>query len=147
MRKEEVVPEDAEVVSPEIEEPLVSAPKNADEEEPEVVVNLSLKLEELPTMKDMQNLDEEELHNTPESVTKAGEQIGQLLHEGDQDPLLQDATLKLLLKCAESKDVVPSIRALCWKKTMNYLPRWNKAIPLNEFDVPLEIKLLGEKID
>lgn len=129
------------------EESIVPVPRNEDEETEEEAMKLSLRVDDLPTMKDMQDLTEEELHSTPIVVTKAGESIGLLIEDADKNPEKQEATLKLLLSCSENKDVVPAIRALCWKKTLVQMPVWNKPVPLSEYDVPLEIKLLGEKLD
>jgi hypothetical protein len=141
-------------------EDMVSAPLPTPEQIPqgahrvEVVakdeapaMKLSIELSQLPTMNDMQDLSEEEVHLTPTAVTKAGYDIGVLLEEAQKNPEKQEATVKLLLGCADNKDIVPAIRALCWKKALLSMPKWNKPVPLSDYNVPVEIQALGERIN
>lgn len=107
---------------------------------------LSLKMSDLPNLADVENLSEEDVHETPEIIIRGGMRIGELIEAAQNDPSKREATLLFLKGCAESDDLVPAIRALCWKKVLSHTPRWNIFIPLSDANVPEEIKNLSSEI-
>lgn len=117
--------------------------------ESKVILSTELEksLKELPTVDDLQTLTEEEVHHTPEIVIEGGRRVGQILEEAENHQERRQETIKFLVECAESKNVVPAIRALCWNKTLVKIPVWKVFYPISEAEVPQEIQELGLKIN
>lgn len=121
--------------------------------EPEVVSVKEAQLKEelveamakLPTINDIQNLDHDEVHLTPEKVNEGGAVIGQLLEAADNDPARREETLSFFKACAENSSLVEAIRAVCWKTTLSRISKWEIFLPVSDAEVPEKIQeLAGE---
>lgn len=97
---------------------------------------LSTLFNELPRKNQIQYLSSEELHHTPDIILIAGKRLGdlrELLSHSKNDPTITAKTFQFYKKCAFNKDLLKSIRTLCFIHA--------KEIDHN-IDVPNEIKLL-----
>ncbi len=110
-------------------------------------LELSEALQTLPTLEEISDLKEEEVHHTPEIVMNAGTKIGELITAANDEPTRREETAKFFLSCAEDEDVVASIRALCWKSLTRKIPEWKVFVPIAEAKVPMEIQALSERAD
>lgn len=116
-------------------------------ESPPVMTNeLSVSMNELPTLSDLEGLTDEEVHHTAEFILEAGRKIGLLIEEADSNPVKREETLKFLKSCAENVDLVPAIRAVCWKKTMSQITIWKIFLPISDAKVSDEIKNLASQL-
>jgi hypothetical protein len=109
-------------------------------------VELSVAMKQLPTIRDMEGLTDEDVHHTPDSVVEGGMLIGELLEQADKNPAVREETLKFLKSCAENAELMPAIRAVCWKRTLDQIPQWKIFLPISDADVPDDIKVLSSKI-
>lgn len=108
---------------------------------------LEAKQDLLPTLNDLGRLTEEEVHHTPEIVLQGGKIIYETLEEAENHPERREETLAFFFDCSSNQDLAPAIRAMCWNKAVKAVSRWDIFIPISEYNVPNEIKLLAEKID
>lgn len=144
---------DVDVTSPEIEsstevrpaveskpDDIIAAPK--DDEEGAAPMDL----DSLPTLDDMKDLSSDEVHHTPEVVLESAREIGRMIDAAEKNPELREKTVKFLLECAEASNVVASIRAVCWKNTMNGVSNWKVFVPVSEAKVPDNIKNLANQL-
>lgn len=122
------------------QEPTLTQPESS------APVELSVAMKQLPTMKDMEGLTEEEVHHTPDAVVEGGMLIGSLLEEAEKNPAKREETLKFFKSCAENSELMPAIRAVCWKRTLDQIPEWKIFLPISDADVPEDIKSLSSKI-
>ena len=149
-RKEVVV--ESIVEAPKKTHGVVEAPKKLEQvpKKPEETTSLSeeltLAMDELPTVNDLSNLSTEELHHTPEMVLEGGMLVGEMIEKAEADPARRQETLKFLKDCAENNDVVHQIRAVCWRKTLAQIPEWKLFLPISDANVPDDIKDLAMKL-
>lgn len=109
-------------------------------------VELSVAMKQLPTIKDMEGLTDEDVHHTPQSVLEGGMLIGELLEDAEKNPERREETLKFFKSCAENDELMPAIRAVCWKRTLDQIPKWNVFLPISDANVPDDIKNLASKL-
>lgn len=135
----EVSPEEKPVV---VSKPgdVIAAPKDDEEG------TAPMDLDSLPTLDDMKELSADEVHHTPEVVIESAREIGKMIDAAEKNPELREKTVKFLLECAESSNVVASIRAVCWKNTMNGVNNWKVFVPMSEAKVPDNIKNLANQL-
>lgn len=119
---------------------IIAAPKDDEEG------SAPMDLDSLPTLDDMKDLSADEVHHTPEVVLESAREIGKMIDAAEKNPELREKTVKFLLECAESADVVASIRAVCWKNTMNGVTNWKVFVPMSEAKVPDNIKNLANQL-
>jgi hypothetical protein len=124
-------------------EKVPSAPEEIKETFQEELADV---MNQLPTSKDLQNLDEEEVHHTPDIVIEGGMMVGNLIEKAEQDPKRREETLGFLKACAENPDVLPQIRAVCWNKTLAQIPEWKIFLPISDAKVPEDIQNLASKL-
>lgn len=129
-----------------IEKAPIGTENDLEEENNEVAAELNKALNELPTLADLQSLSEEEVHHTPEVVMEGGKLVGEILEQAEKNPARREETVKFLAKCSEAQDVVPAVRAVCWKKTLTQINEWKVFIPVTELNVSDEIKSLGARL-
>lgn len=108
---------------------------------------LEAKQDLLPTLNDLGRLTEEEVHHTPEIVIQGGKIIHETLEEAENNPERREETLAFFFDCSSNQELAPAIRAMCWNRAVKAVSRWDIFIPISEYNVPNEIKLLAEKID
>lgn len=124
-------------------EKVPSAPAEAKDSIQEEFVDV---MNELPTAGDLQNLDKEELHHTPEIVLEGGMMVGRLIEKAETDLKRREPTLGFLKSCAENAEVLPQIRAVCWKKTLSLIPEWKIFLPIADAKVPEDIRTLASQL-
>lgn len=107
---------------------------------------LSVTMTELPSLRDLEGLTDEEVHHTPDFVVEGGMKIGQLIEEGNANPAKREPTLKFMKSCAENDDLVPAIRAVCWKKTLDHITKWEIFLPISDAKVSDEVKNLAAQL-
>ncbi len=100
----------------------------------------------LPTLEQAKTWSEEEIHGTPVAVMESGKEIGKLIDAAEKNPERREPTLKYFLKCAENKEVLPSVRAVCWKSLTQNIPGWKVFVPLAESEVPESVRILAGKL-
>lgn len=122
------------------QKPVATKPANS------TPVELSVAMKQLPTIRDMEGLTDEDVHHTPDAVVEGGMLIGELLEEAEKNPAKREDTLKFFKSCAENADLMPAIRAVCWKRTLDQIPEWKIFLPISDADVPEDIKVLSSKI-
>jgi hypothetical protein len=117
---------------------IVAAPKD----EEDSIMDIG----SLPTLDDMKELSPEEVHHTPEAVLESAREIGNMIENAEKNPELREKTVKFLLECSEADNVVASIRAVCWKNTMNGVTNWKVFVPVSSAKVPDNIKDLANQL-
>ncbi len=103
-------------------------------------------LDEFPTIADLKDLSDDEVHHTPEVVMNGGRLVGQLIDRAEKNPALREKTLQLLKSCAESDDVVTAVRAVCWKNTVTQMKNWRVFVPLSDTKVPANVLELSSQL-
>lgn len=103
-------------------------------------------LNTLPTVQALQELPEKDVHHTPQILREASEKIADAISRAEASPKLRPEALRFLKGCAETQDSAPSIRALCWNKLLQNIPRWKVFIPISDADVPQDIKDLASRL-
>lgn len=76
--------------------------------------------EELPKIKDIQKLSDEELHHTPGLLIEAGRALGNIKQILSQRDDLVDEGLKFYDRCARSRELSTPVRSLCLTNFINY---------------------------
>jgi hypothetical protein len=71
-------------------------------------------LRELPTSADLKNLTEEEAHDYPEPLARAGVPLGRIAQAVHDQPSLRPQATRFYADCARSDTVVVPVRALCY---------------------------------
>lgn len=107
---------------------------------------LSQKMKALPKVSDLKDLTDEEVHHTPMMVKEGGILIGRLHEAAQVNPKRREETLKFFKSCAENDELLPAIRALCWKRTTSQIVEWKIFLPISDAKVSEEIKALATKI-
>ena len=138
-------------VSNEKELPAVSVPTTTQvsptEEKPSAVKEeLNDYLKELPTMGELKNLSEEEVHHTPAMIKEGGAILGKIHAEAEKNPERREDTLNFFKECAEDEDVVTTLRAVCWNKVMTLVSEWQIFLPLSDANVSEEVKSLASQL-
>lgn len=103
-------------------------------------------LKKLPTIDDLQNLTEEEVHYTPEIIKEGGEVIGKIHEEAQRNPDKRVGAMSFFRKCAEDEQLAISIRAVCLHKIYKLIPEWEIPTPLSESNIPDEVLDLAMKL-
>lgn len=103
-------------------------------------------LTKLPTLENLQDLSDEDVHATPVVVKDGGVLVGQMLEAAIQNPERREETLHFFLECAESPTLVPAIRAVCWNKLLTQIAEWKIFVPIADAKVPNDIKSLAMKL-
>lgn len=107
---------------------------------------LDQEFKSLPTIDDLKNLTEEEVHFTPEAVKDAGGVIGLIQNEAENDPAKRASAMNFFKRCAEDQELVPAIRAVCLNKTLKLIPVWKIPVPLSDELISQEISDLAAKL-
>lgn len=105
-----------------------------------------VEIDELPSLPDFSTLSEEEVHQTPEALIQAGEAIHRLIAEAETEPRKRKATLSSLFGCAANEEYPKALRALCYREGVSGIQRWDEAISLSDYSIPLEIQTLAQKV-
>lgn len=100
----------------------------------------------LPTLADLNDLSSEEVHHTPAVIKEGGLLIGKLHEAAEKEPELREPTLKFFKSCAENEELLPAIRALCWKRTLAQMVEWKIFLEISDAKVSDEIQGLATKI-
>lgn len=108
--------------------------------------DLDREFKKLPTIDDLQQLTEEEVHYTPEVIKEAGGVIGRIHDEAENDPTKRVAAMQFFKQCAEDQQMVPAIRAVCLKKILKLVPVWQIPMPLSDKLISQEITDLVAKL-
>ena len=122
------------------------------EESAEKAISVSIKeelderLKGLPTMGELKNLSEEEVHHTPAMIREGGAILGKIHTEAEENPERRPDTLEFFKECAEDEDVVTSLRAVCWNKVMTLIPQWQIFLPIADAKVSDEVKNLASQL-
>lgn len=104
------------------------------------------KMKALPKVSDLKDMTDEEVHHTPMMVKEGGLLIGRLHEAAQVNPKRREATLKFFKNCAENDELLPAVRALCWKRTISQIVEWKIFLPISDAKVSEEIKALATKI-
>ncbi len=107
---------------------------------------LDLEFKSLPTIDDLKNLTEEEVHFTPEAVKEAGGVIGRIQDEAENDSSKRIPAMNFFKNCAEDQELVPAVRAVCLNKTLKLIPIWQIPMPLSDELISHEISDLASKL-
>lgn len=75
-------------------------------------------LHELPTALDLRNLSEEEAHDYPEPLARAGVPLGRIAQAVHDQPSLKPQATRFYSDCAKSETIVVPIRALCYSHVL-----------------------------
>lgn len=100
----------------------------------------------LPNLEDLSKLSYEEAHHTPEIIKNAGELIGSIQQQGEDNPSQRVSAMNFFKTCVEDDFLAPSIRALCLYKIYHLIPKWKIPLPLDEANIPQEIIDLSMKL-
>lgn len=127
--------------------PQVQPPTSAQDPELEDFrEELSSVLAGIATVDSMAQLSDEEVHHTPTALRENAEEIAGLIEKADASPKLRSEAMSFLQNCAEADTASPTVRALCWKKIMNNIPKWKIFVPVSELKVSQDIKDLAAKL-
>lgn len=102
-------------------------------------------LKQLPTIADLQNLTDEDLHYTPEVIREGGELIGRIHQEAADDPSKRQDALVFFKQCAEDTGVAVPIRAVCLNKVYKLMPEWKIPVTLPK-DISEEVHDLAMRL-
>ncbi len=100
----------------------------------------------LPTMDDLKNLTEEEVHHTPEIIKNGGELIGRIHDEAENDPAKRSDAMNFFKRCAEDHQIAVVMRAVCLNKVYKLIPVWKIPVPLSEANISDEVSDLALKL-
>ncbi|EPZ50144.1 hypothetical protein M902_0786 [Bacteriovorax sp. BAL6_X] len=100
----------------------------------------------LPINEDLQKLTADEVHHTPELIKEAGELIGKIHASAQVDHSKRSAAMKFFKNCAEDRDVVRPIRAVCLKKIYKLMPEWRIATAISHELIPESVSALAFKL-
>jgi hypothetical protein len=114
--------------------------------DPKIQEELKEVLNDLPTMEEIKDLPEAELHHTPHAIKDGGLKIGKVISEADTTPSRRGDTADFLIKCAEKESLMPAIRAVCWHQLMKKVPEWKIFVPVSDARVPDDIKRLSTQL-
>lgn len=103
-------------------------------------------LKDLPTMGELSNLSEEEVHHTPSMIRDGGAILGKIHAKAESDPERRPDTLAFFKECAEDEEVVTALRAVCWNKVMTLIPEWEIFLPISDAKVSDEVKNLASQL-
>lgn len=103
-------------------------------------------LESLPEIEDIQALSAEEVHHTPEIVIEAGKKIGEIMEEAEENPESREEVMNFLVSCSEGENILPSVRALCYRNVLDKVPAWNIFVPVADLKVTKEVQSLSSSI-
>lgn len=135
------IPEESKIVD------SSSAEKKQNARNTEIVEQeLNAAFQELPSAEELKNLDEHEVHLTPDVVKNGGAVVGSMIDKAQQEPGRREETMQFLLRCAEARDLVPAVRAVCWRNILDNIPHWDVFVPVTEAQVPEDIKSLAMKL-
>ncbi|MFA5584334.1 MAG: hypothetical protein WDA09_08975 [Bacteriovoracaceae bacterium] len=96
-------------------------------------------LKSLPTIDDLKNLTEEEVHHTPEIIKEGGELVGTIFDEAQKDPTKRMSAMNFFKKCAEDDQVAIPIRAVCLNRVYKLIPEWEIPVPMSDSKIPDEV--------
>jgi len=60
--------------------------------------------------------DREDVHSTPQALLQAAIEVGKVSDRYHQSTILKPEAFSFYLKCANSEDVIPQIRAVCFER-------------------------------
>ncbi|HLT21889.1 MAG TPA: hypothetical protein VKZ84_00530 [Bacteriovoracaceae bacterium] len=103
-------------------------------------------LKSLPTIDDLKNLTEEEVHHTPEIIKDGGELVGVIYDEAQKDPTKRVDAMNFFRKCAEDEKVAVPIRAVCLNRVYKLIPEWEAPVPLIDSKISDEVLDLSMKL-
>lgn len=112
-----------------------------------VVTNDALKINHLPTIMDLQEANAEKNHHSHPLIIEGARIISKKILEADLNQQMRQDTLNFLIECSEDPDLIPSLRAVCWKKALSKIPEWKLFYPISQADIPDEIQDLALKIN
>ena len=115
-------------------------------EESEFQDLLDQKFKTLPTIDDLQQLTDEDVHYTPELLKDAGGVIGQVQDEAQMEPAKRIPAMHFFKKCAEDQALVPAIRAVCLNKVYSLIPTWEIPVPISDALISPEVSDLASKL-
>lgn len=75
-------------------------------------------LGDLPTTNDLHGMSEEEAHDYPEALARAGGPLGQIAQAVHDQPALRSQATKFYADCASAESVVIPVRALCYSHVL-----------------------------
>jgi hypothetical protein len=96
-------------------------------------------LQNMPTIRDLRALKDEEVHFTPDIVARAAERIGDIAQAIHDEPALKNEAIPFYGKCTENAETPTSIRALCYFKLTQLDPHHEH---FDERSIPDNIKNL-----
>lgn len=76
-------------------------------------------LKSLPKISELQKLKGEAVHSTPEIVSRAGVEVGQIAQAIHDNTKLSDDGIRFYRECATQNGGVSSVRALCYAQLRN----------------------------
>lgn len=100
----------------------------------------------LPTLIDIQNLTEEEVHRTPEIIMFGGEIVGKIHEEGEVIPSKRLDALSFFKRCAEDNQIATPIRAVCLNKIYRLVPAWKIPVSLTDEKFSKTVYELASKL-
>lgn len=139
-------PQKKSVIETKVSDPSLDGPSEILAQDLELREELNQVMEKLPSLRDIQNLHEDQVHFTPEIVNEGGALIGDVLEAADNDPARREETLKFFKACAENDSLIEAIRAVCWRTTLSRLSKWEIFLPLSEANVPQNIQDLATEL-
>ena len=126
--------------------PEVKVETPVQEKNSELKEELNEYLKELPTMGELKNLSEEEVHHTPTMIKDGGAILGKIHAAAEKNPERREDTLKFFKECAEDEEVVTALRAVCWNKVMTLIPEWQIFLSISDAQVSEEVKSLASQL-
>lgn len=100
----------------------------------------------LPVKGDMQKLTEAEVHYTPEIIKDAAEVIGRIHSDAQNSVAKRAPAMNFFKSCAEDRDIVKPIRAVCLKKIYKLMPEWKIATVISHDLIPESVSTLAFKL-
>ncbi|MGI4992030.1 hypothetical protein ACRXCV_05345 [Halobacteriovorax sp. GFR7] len=120
--------------------------KHSEDKSELIVVEFERELNTLPINEDLKKLTADEVHHTPELIKDAGELIGSIHASAQADHSKRPAAMKFFKSCAEDRDVVRPIRAVCLKKIYKLMPEWRIATAISHHLIPESVSSLAFKL-
>ncbi|EQC48685.1 hypothetical protein M899_1007 [Bacteriovorax sp. BSW11_IV] len=108
--------------------------------------NLNTELVSLPRVSDLKNLNEHEIHHTPEIILKGASVVGRIHNNAEQLPSKRHEAMLFFKNCLEDENIAIAIRAVCLNKVYTLIPKWRIPILIEEDKISLELKELAKEL-
>lgn len=104
-------------------------------------------LETLPTIAQVRQKTNEEVHATPPEILESGRRLGELAEYLSRNPDLVRSALPTYVRCAEDAAVATGTRALCAFRLHVYEKDWDDATRASYAKLPAQVRSIARQLE